>query len=99
MLDAPGLPAPDAAAGSVPTFGNFIGGAWRESASGETFEDRDPADTEQIVGRFAQSDERDVDDAVRAARAAWAGWNEVPAPKRGEILFRFASLLARDKEA
>jgi aldehyde dehydrogenase (NAD+) len=80
------------------TCGNFIGGEWRPSSTGATFEDRDPADARELIGEFARSDARDADLAVAAARSAFPSWRALPAPKRGEILYRFAGMLARDKE-
>jgi aldehyde dehydrogenase (NAD+) len=84
---------------SEPTvYKNLIGGRWVESATGRTFENRNPADTRDIVGLFPDSDERDVAAAVEAAQAAYARWRLVPAPKRGEILFKAAELLVQRKE-
>ena len=67
-----------------------------DAASGETFESTSPADGEHI-GTFPSSDADDVDRAVAAAKEAFEEWRLVPAPKRGEILFRFAQLLAEHK--
>jgi acyl-CoA reductase-like NAD-dependent aldehyde dehydrogenase len=78
------------------TFQNYIGGEWVDSASGETFESLNPANGESI-GVFPRSTAADVDRAVEAARAAYEDWRLVPAPKRGEILFRFAQLLTEHK--
>src|SRR5512134_2732429 len=80
------------------TFGNYIDGEWTPAASGRTFENRNPADTTELVGRFADSGPEDVDRAVAAAVAAYPGWKALPAPKRGEILYRAAELLVRCKE-
>src|ERR671930_1251301 len=79
------------------TFKNYIDGEWVEAASGETFESTSPANGETI-GVFPKSGPEDVDRAVAAARAAYERWRLVPAPKRGEILFRFAQLLAEHKD-
>jgi aldehyde dehydrogenase (NAD+) len=79
------------------SYGNLIGGRWQPARSGATFESRDPA-TGAHIGRFAASDASDVDDAVTAARAAFPGWRATPAPRRGEILYRFGALLAEHKE-
>src|SRR5919205_920631 len=79
------------------TFKNFIGGEWVEAASGETFESVSPATGEQI-GVFPKSSAEDVDRAVAAAKTAFEDWRLVPAPKRGEILFRFARLLEEAKD-
>jgi acyl-CoA reductase-like NAD-dependent aldehyde dehydrogenase len=78
-------------------FKNFIGGEWVDAASGETFESRNPANGESI-GVFPRSSAEDVDRAVEAAKAAYEDWRLVPAPRRGEILFRFGQLLADHKD-
>jgi alpha-ketoglutaric semialdehyde dehydrogenase len=79
------------------TFKNFIGGEWVDAASGETFESRNPANGE-VIGVFPRSSAGDVDRAVEAAKAAYEDWRLVPAPRRGEILFRFGQLLADQKD-
>src|SRR6476659_4722853 len=76
---------------------NYIGGDWVDAASGETFESTSPANGEPI-GTFPRSGAADVDRAVAAAKEALAEWRLVPAPKRGEILFRFAQLGAGAKD-
>jgi alpha-ketoglutaric semialdehyde dehydrogenase len=81
-----------------PSFGNYIGGAWVPAASGKTFENRNPADTSELIGTFADSGPDDVERAVGAARDASAKWKALPAPKRGEILYRAAEILVRRKE-
>ena len=90
----PPEPAPDAA---VPTFGHFIAGAWIEGVTGQTFESVNPADTRDVVGRFQQGTAADVAMAIRAADMAAPAWRATPAPKRGEILYRFGALLAEHK--
>ena len=79
-------------------FKNHIGGNWVEAKSGETFENRNPANRNDLIGLFPLSDAADADEAVRAAKSALATWRRVPAPKRGEILYRVGELLRRDKE-
>ena len=86
------------AATGTKTFQNFIGGEWVDAASGETFESTSPADGETI-GVFPRSGPEDVERAVAAAKAAFEEWRLVPAPKRGEILYRLAHLLEREKPA
>ena len=76
---------------------NYIAGRWVDAASGETFESTSPASGEP-VGTFPRSDEKDVQEAVAAAKAAFEEWRLVPAPKRGEVLFRFGQLLIDQKE-
>jgi alpha-ketoglutaric semialdehyde dehydrogenase len=79
------------------TFQNYIGGEWVDSASGETFESTSPA-TGDSIGIFPKSNAEDVDRAVDAAKAAFEEWRLVPAPKRGEVLYRFANLLMDEKD-
>jgi alpha-ketoglutaric semialdehyde dehydrogenase len=79
------------------TFQNYIGGEWVDAASGETFESTSPANGEAI-GTFPRSSAEDVERAVAAAKTAYEDWRLVPAPRRGEILFRFAQLLTEQKE-
>ena len=78
--------------------GNYIAGEWRPAASGHTFENRNPADRDDLIGIFAESGPEDVEHAVTAAREAFPRWRALPAPKRGEILFRAAEILVRRKE-
>ena len=75
------------------TFKNFIGGQWVNARSGATFENRNPADTDEVVGLFAKSDRDDTREAIAAAAAAQPAWASMPAPKRGEVLYRAANLL------
>jgi acyl-CoA reductase-like NAD-dependent aldehyde dehydrogenase len=78
--------------------GNFIGGDWATSFSGKTFEDRNPADRDDLVGIFPESEREDVEAAVAAARKAYPGWRDTPAPRRAEILYAAGEILKRDKE-
>jgi aldehyde dehydrogenase (NAD+) len=78
--------------------GNFIGGEWVPARSGRTFDDKNPADTSETLGSFADSGPEDVEGAVAAAREAYPAWKDLPAPKRGEILYRAAEILVRRKE-
>jgi aldehyde dehydrogenase (NAD+) len=82
----------------VPTFRLFIAGEWCESTSGQTFESHNPADARDIVGRFQQGNAADVAMAIKAAETAGPMWRRTPAPKRGEIMFAFAHLMAEHKE-
>jgi alpha-ketoglutaric semialdehyde dehydrogenase len=79
------------------SFRNYVGGEWVDAASGETFETLSPA-TGETLGGFPRSGPEDVDRAVQAAREAFEEWRLTPAPRRGEILFRFARLLEGRKD-
>src|SRR2546430_4451750 len=63
---------------------------------GQTFESVAPA-TGEVLGSFPRSTAADVDRAVAKAKAAFEDWRLVPAPERGNILFRFAQLLETHK--
>src|SRR3979490_422927 len=94
------LTKPVIAGGTTTTkvFKNFIDGEWVESASQQTFEDRNPADTREVVAIFQRSNKEDVDAAVDAAKRAFAKWRLVPAPRRAEMVFRAAEILIERKE-
>ncbi|MBV9181891.1 MAG: aldehyde dehydrogenase family protein, partial [Acidobacteria bacterium] len=77
---------------------NLIDGEWVESSTGETFENRNPADTRDVVGIFQRSAKADGDSAIEAAKRAFAKWRLCPAPRRAEILYRAGELLAERKE-
>jgi len=62
----------------------------------KTFESVSPA-TGEVLGSFPLSGAEEVARAVEAAQTAYEEWRLVPAPKRGEILFRFAQILEREK--
>jgi alpha-ketoglutaric semialdehyde dehydrogenase len=87
-----------ATAAAPRVYKNFINGEWVDSRGGNAHENRNPADTDELVGMFVSSTSEDVDAAVDAAAAAYKKWRLVPAPKRAEILFRAAELLLRHKE-
>ena len=79
-------------------FQNLINGKWVDAVSGRTFENRNPANWEEVVGIFPKSGKEDVDAAVKAARAAFEKWRLVPAPKRGDIMRTIGDLLVKRKE-
>jgi alpha-ketoglutaric semialdehyde dehydrogenase len=83
---------------AVKTFQNYINGEWVASQSGELFENINPADTRDIVGRFPLSTSEDVNAAVNAAQGAFDKWRQTPAPKRAELLFHLGEILIRNKD-
>src|SRR5438093_5618985 len=78
-------------------FNNFIGGKWVPAGSGKTFDSLNPA-TGELVGQCADSGREDLNAAVEAAKNAFEPWRRTPAPRRGEILFRVAERLAKEKD-
>ncbi|MBO0719873.1 MAG: aldehyde dehydrogenase family protein, partial [Blastocatellia bacterium] len=80
------------------TFKNYIGGRWVKPARGAMLENRDPANTRELIGYFPASTAEDVDAAVNAAGDAFPQWKATPAPKRAEILYRLGRILIERKE-
>ncbi len=80
------------------TFHNFIAGEWVRAASGQTFENRNPADTRDLVGHFPRSGAADVERAVASATRGFARWSRTPAPARGDVLRRVGDLMSARKE-
>ena len=61
-------------------FKNLIAGEWVDSSSGETFENRNPANYDEVLGTFPLATEADVLRAIEAANEAKRGWADMPAP-------------------
>src|SRR6476620_1531144 len=83
---------------SRPAFANFVGGEWRASHSGSTYEKRGPWRPSEVVGEFPRSDAEDVDAAVDAAAEAFPAWSRVAAAARGEVLRKAADAVDRRVE-
>jgi aldehyde dehydrogenase (NAD+) len=81
------------------TFRNFIGGQWAAPSTNDYFENRNPADRDDVIGRFPRSGAADVERAVQSARRGFAAWSRTPAPLRGQVLQRVGELLVQKKEA
>lgn len=77
---------------------NFINGKHVPAKSGKTYENRNPADTDDLIGVFPSSDGPDVSEAVAAAKAAYPKWKAMPAPARGEMMRRATEKLIARKE-
>src|SRR3954463_15013278 len=80
------------------TFKNYVAGQWVESASGATFENRNPADWNDVVGTFPRSGAEDVERAVESAKKGFALWSRTPAPLRGDVLRKVGDLMSERKE-
>jgi aldehyde dehydrogenase (NAD+) len=80
------------------TFKNFIAGQWVEPTTGEYFENRNPADLSDAIGRFPLSGEADVRCAVESAKRGFDLWSRTPAPARGDVLRRIGDLMVERKE-
>jgi acyl-CoA reductase-like NAD-dependent aldehyde dehydrogenase len=79
-------------------YNNYIDGKWVKSGSGKAFENRNPANEDDLIGLFQDSNEDDVNAAVDAASKAYEKWRLVPAPKRAEYLYRVGDILKRRKD-
>ena len=80
------------------TFKNFIGGDWVPPIGGEYFENQNPADVTDVVGRFPLSGAADVERAVQSAQRGFEVWRRTPAPVRGDVLRRVGDLLTARKD-
>lgn len=80
------------------TFQNFINGAWVAPSTGDYFDNRNPADQRDLIGRFPASGVADVNAAVASAQRGFDAWKRTPAPARGDVLRRVGDLMAARKE-
>jgi len=78
-------------------FGNYIAGRWIDGATWSL--NRNPSDTRDVIGEYAQADDAQIDEAIEAARAAFPAWSTSGVQERAEILDRVGNeLLARREE-
>lgn len=82
----------------VNTYENYVDGEWRTSETGETFEVRNPADTNEVVAECQDSSENDANAAVEAAAAAQDAWADMPGPARGQLLRETAKRMDERRE-
>src|SRR5438045_1611828 len=87
------------ATATATVYRNYINGEWVDARAGKTFENRNPAHTDDLIGVFQQSTRDDVQGAIDAAAKAYETWRLVPAPLRAEMLFKAAQLIVERKEA
>jgi len=71
---------------------NYIAGEWRPSSAAEYLDVVNPA-TVEVLGRVPLSPAAEVDQAARAASAAFPGWRRIPASERAQYLFKLKGLL------
>jgi alpha-ketoglutaric semialdehyde dehydrogenase len=74
-------------------FYNYVGGKWIECESRKTFPNLNPANTDETIGLFQASSAQDAAAACDAAAKAQPAWAALPAPRRGEYLFKAAEIL------
>ena len=72
---------------------NYVGGEWRESASGVTYEKHNPWRPSQVTGVYSASDAADAEAAIEAAREAFPAWAALPAPARAAFFTKAAAAI------
>ncbi len=77
---------------------NYIAGEWTPAQSNQWFENRNPANWNEVVGMFPKSDKSDVDRAVAVAKEAYNEWRLTPAPERGAIIQKAGEIMVERKE-
>src|SRR5256884_8739142 len=80
------------------SYKHFIAGEWVAPTTGAYFENRNPADWNEVIGCFPRSGPDDVARAVAAAQRGFAQWSKTPAPIRGDVLHRVGDLLGQRKD-
>src|SRR5665811_2202644 len=77
----------------------LINGKWVTAKSGKTFPTYDPS-TGEVLAKVAEGDKADIDDAVKAARAAFDNgpWRKMTASERGKLMWKLADLLEKNLE-
>jgi malonate-semialdehyde dehydrogenase (acetylating) / methylmalonate-semialdehyde dehydrogenase len=93
----PAYPEKSYAFAPYATAQNFIGGAFRDSATGRTIDVENPRHG-KVMGKVVQSSAADVEAAVQAAKAALPAWRATPIKERAQVMYRLKQLLARDEE-
>jgi acyl-CoA reductase-like NAD-dependent aldehyde dehydrogenase len=76
---------------------NHINGSWINAVDNQTFENRNPANWDEVIGIFPDSNQIDVDEAVQSAISAFESWRLTPAPERGAILKTVGDLMSNSK--
>lgn len=76
---------------------NWIGGEWRDAASGKTIPVMNPRHGKEL-GKVVWSDTADVQAAVASAKAAFPAWKATPLKERVQVLYRLKQLMERDLE-
>ena len=76
----------------------FIGGNHRPASNGALYDLHNPARPSELVGHAAAATREDVDDAVKAAHAAFPAWAEIGYRARIDIMRQVADMLAEDEE-
>jgi alpha-ketoglutaric semialdehyde dehydrogenase len=79
-------------------FKNYIAGEWIESSSGRTFEQRNPANLDEITGLWPSSTKEDTIKAIEAAQKAFPDWKNLTVYQRAEYLKKALAAMIRRKD-
>ncbi|MEO7103235.1 MAG: aldehyde dehydrogenase family protein [Gemmatimonadaceae bacterium] len=79
-------------------FKNFVAGEWVEPSTGKYFDNRNPADLNDVIGKFPLSNSTDVDRAVASAKRGFELWKATPAPLRGDVLRKTGDIMTSRKD-
>ena len=74
-------------------FRNYVAGQWVECKANKTFPNINPANTGETVGLFQASGPEDMQEACETAANAQSTWAAMPAPLRGEFLYKAAEIM------
>ena len=77
---------------------NYIGGQFVEVNTNKRLEVISPVDG-TLLSKVPMSSAKDLDEAVKAAKAAFPAWSKTPIKERVQIFFRYKILLERDLKA
>ncbi|MFN2400694.1 MAG: aldehyde dehydrogenase family protein [Gemmatimonadaceae bacterium] len=80
------------------TFSNLIAGRWVKPSTDDYFDNTNPANTSDVIGRFPLSGREDVDRAVASAKRGFESWRRTPAPQRGDIIRKAGDILSERKD-
>ncbi len=70
----------------------FIGGKFVKSKAGSNYKTINPA-TEEVLSEIVEASQKDVDEAVKAARKAFKSWSKLSGSERGKYLYRLARII------
>ncbi|MFS8082036.1 MAG: CoA-acylating methylmalonate-semialdehyde dehydrogenase [Ginsengibacter sp.] len=74
---------------------NFINGKWKESFTGKYLDVISPIDG-NVLSKVSMSNEKDLQDAVMAAKNAFIVWSSTPVKERVQVFYKYKTLLERD---
>ena len=78
---------------------NYFSGVWQNSTKNETFEERNPADLNEVVGFFTSSNKEDVEMAIDSANSAFLSWSTLSALERANYLKGVLDLLKKERDS